>query len=328
MSIATKNTDIYLNAIERSIQYQGIRKDITDAYWETDISPLLYPLWDSAKDKLEVFLVRKDGTYSIHRNKYKKNFADNTGKWVSYEFDPAGTSEYNVEQLATQIKEKFIEFRDVEENRYEKAIQTEYARSNSLTWNKIKVVRKFMLQDSDHIFLEDSPVSAADKELWKKYRAYIRDIPVIQNAATPFDVVFPITPDEYNKRKTLDVDDIITTNVGDQGTNADYLTSSYHFWKCTDNTLSGVNQRMTFYMIARTTCIEDVTNNPSETQTGGSGMRVMVSPFRTTIDKSGPDAAEAQRRVTELAKSWKAEDEKVNRDYIEALLDAIENGEV
>ena len=328
MSIATKNTDIYLNAIERSIQYQGIRKDITDAYWETDISPLLYPLWDSAKDKLEVFLVRKDGTYSIHRNKYKKNFADNTGKWVSYEFDPAGTSEYNVEQLATQIKEKFIEFRDVEENRYEKAIQTEYARSNSLTWNKLKVVRKFMLQDSDHIFLEDSPVSAADKELWKKYRAYIRDIPVIQNAATPFDVVFPITPDEYNKRKTLDVDDIITTNVGDQGTNAEYLTSSYHFWKCTDNTLSGVNQRMTFYMIARTTCIEDVTNNPSETQTGGSGMRVMVSPFRTTIDKSGPDAAEAQRRVTELAKSWKAEDEKVNRDYIEALLDAIENGEV
>ena len=328
MSIATKNTDIYLNAIERSIQYQGIRKDITDTYWESDISPLLYPLWDSAKDKLEVFLVRKDGTYSIHRNKYKKNFSDNTGKWVSYEFDPAGTSEYNVEQLATQIKEKFIEFRDVEENRYEKAIQTEYARSNSLTWNKLKVVRKFMLQDSDHIFLEDSPVSAADKELWKKYRAYIRDIPVIQNAATPFDVVFPITPDEYNKRKTLDVDDIITTNVGDQGTNAEYLTSSYHFWKCTDNTLSGVNQRMTFYMIARTTCIEDVTNNPSETQTGGSGMRVMVSPFRTTIDKSGPDAAEAQRRVTELAKSWKAEDEKVNRDYIEALLDAIENGEV
>ena len=64
MSIETKNTDIYLNAIERSIQYQGIRKDITDSYWETDISPLLYPLWDSAKDKLEVFLVRKDGTYS------------------------------------------------------------------------------------------------------------------------------------------------------------------------------------------------------------------------------------------------------------------------
>ena len=325
MSIATKNTDIYLNAIERSIQYQGIRKDITDAYWETDISPLLYPLWDSAKDKLEVFLVRKDGTYSIHRNKYKKNFNDNSGKWVSYEFDPAGTSDYNVDQLATQIKEKFIEFRDVEENRYEKAIQTEYARSNSVTWNKIKLLRKFMLQDSDYVFLEDSPVSDADKLLWQKYRAYIRDIPEIQNAPTPFDLVFPITPDEYNKRKTLDVDKVITDNVGDQGTTSEYLTSSYHFWKVTENTLQGLAQRMTFYMMARTSCVEDVTGNANLTATNSS-MRIMVSPFRTKLSSDGP--VENYLHATEVAKQWKADDEKVNRDYIEALLDAIENGEL
>ena len=31
MSTAIKNTDIYLNALERSIQYQGIRKDISDS---------------------------------------------------------------------------------------------------------------------------------------------------------------------------------------------------------------------------------------------------------------------------------------------------------
>tara|TARA_Y100001970_G_scaffold291950_1_gene431179 strand:+ start:13419 stop:14396 length:978 start_codon:yes stop_codon:yes gene_type:complete len=325
MSIATKNTDIYLNAIERSIQYQGIRKDITDSYWETDISPLLYPLWDSAKDKLEVFLVRKDGTYSIHRNKYKKNFNDNSGKWISYEFDPAGTSEYNVEQLATQIKEKFIEFRDVEENRYEKAIQTEYARTNSVTWNKLKLLRRFMLQDSDYVLLEDSPVSDADKLLWKKYRSYIRDIPVLQNAATPYDIVLPITPDEYNKRKTLDVDQIITDNVGDQGTTSEYLTSSYHFWKVTENTLQGLAQRMTFYMMARTSCVEDVTGNENLAATNSS-MRIMVSPFRTKLSSDGP--AENLQGATELAQSWKADDEKVNRDYIEALLDAIENGEL
>ena len=92
MSTAIKNTDIYLNALEWSIQYQGIRKDISDSYWESDVSPLLYPLWDSDKDKLETFLVKNDGTYLIQRNKYKKNFADNTGKWVSYEFDPAGAT--------------------------------------------------------------------------------------------------------------------------------------------------------------------------------------------------------------------------------------------
>ena len=320
MSIATKNTDIYLNAIERSIQYQGIRKEISDSYWESDISPLLYPLWDSAKDKLEVFVVKKDGTYLIQRNKYKKNFADNTGKWVSYEFDPAGTNDYNVEQLATQIKEKFIEYKDVQENRYELAIQNEYARTNALTWNKIKIVTKFMLQDSDYIFLEDSPVSAADKELWKKYRAYIRDIPIIQNAGTPYDVVFPITPDEYNKRKTLDVDDIITNTVGDQGTDTEYLNSSYHFWKMSENTLSSFAQRMAFYIVARTSTVEDstggYTNNP---------YRVMVSPFHTEISNINyADAPDEQSIVDK----WKADDDKVNRDYIDALLDAIEKGEM
>ena len=320
MSIATKNTDIYLNAIERSIQYQGIRKEISDSYWESDISPLLYPLWDSAKDKLEVFVVKKDGTYLIQRNKYKKNFADNTGKWVSYEFDPAGTNDYNVEQLATQIKEKFIEYKDVQENRYELAIQNEYARTNALTWNKIKIVRKFMLQDSDYIFLEDSPVSAADKELWKKYRAYIRDIPIIQNAGSPYDVVFPITPDEYNKRKTLDVDDIITNTVGDQGTDTEYLNSSYHFWKMSENTLSSFAQRMAFYIVARTSTVEDstggYTNNP---------YRVMVSPFHTEISNINyADAPDEQSIVDK----WKADDDKVNRDYIDALLDAIEKGEM
>ena len=323
MSTAIKNTDIYLNALERSIQYQGIRKDISDSYWESDVSPLLYPLWDSDKDKLETFLVKNDGTYLIQRNKYKKNFSDNTGKWVSYEFDPSGVSEYNVDQLAAKIKEKFIEFRDVQENNYEAAIQAEYARTNAVTWKKLALIRKFMLQDSDYTQLEDSPVSDADKQLWKKYRQYIRDIPTVQQVATPYDIVFPITPDEYNKRKTLDVEDFITNTVGDQGTKSEYLNSSYHFWKVTENTLSGLHQRMTFYMIARTSCVEDATRMEStETQ---AGMRVMISPFRTKV--SVIDTAD-DPGATQLVEKWKADDEKANRDYIDRLLDAIENGEL
>ena len=159
-----------------------------------------------------------------------------------------------------------------------------------------------------------------DKELWKKYRAYIRDIPIIQNAGTPYDVVFPITPDEYNKRKTLDVDDIITNTVGDQGTDTEYLNSSYHFWKMSENTLSSFAQRMAFYIVARTSTVEDstggYTNNP---------YRVMVSPFHTEISNINyADAPDEQSIVDK----WKADDDKVNRDYIDALLDDIEKGEM
>ena len=320
MSTAIKNTDIYLNALERSIQYQGIRKDISDSYWESDITPLIYPLWDSAKDKLEIFCIKSDGTYLITRNKYKKNFKDNTHSWVSYEFDPAGAPEYDVNELGKSIKEKFLEFKGVEENNYEKAIQIEYARTNSLTWNKIKVVRKFLLQDSDFVFMEDSPVSAADKELWKKYRAYIRDIPQLQQGAgTPFDIVFPITPDEYNRRKTLNVEALMTEVLGDQGVDAEYLSSSYHFWKMKENTLTSFAQRMAFYIVARTSTVEDATgsytNNP---------YRVMVSPFH----EQGAKIIHDGQTPRDIAEKWKADDDKVNRDYIESLLDAIEKGEM
>ena len=68
---------------------------------------------------------------------------------------------------------------------------------------------------------------------------------------------------------------------------------------------------MSFYIAARTSTVEDATggftNNP---------YRVMVSPFQE--DKTYRDKA------LEL----KANDDKVNKDYIEALLDAIEKGEM
>ena len=156
MATATKNVDIYLNALDRTIQYKGVQKQITDSYWESDISPLLYPLWDSAKDKLEMFVYRLDDTFLVQRNKYKKNFKTNTNTWVAYEFDPTGIAEYDVTDLRDKLKEKFVEFREVEEDTYEKAVQTEYARTNSLTWDKVKVVRRFLLQDSDYTQMTDS----------------------------------------------------------------------------------------------------------------------------------------------------------------------------
>ena len=52
------NVELYLNALDKTIQYKNIRKEINDAYWNSDIIPLLYPLWDDPKDKLETFVYR------------------------------------------------------------------------------------------------------------------------------------------------------------------------------------------------------------------------------------------------------------------------------
>ena len=310
MATATKNVDIYLNALDRTIQYKGIQKQITDSYWESDISPLLYPLWDSAKDKLEMFVYRLDDTFLIQRNKYKKNFKTNTNTWVAYEFDPTGIAEYDITDLRDKLKEKFVDFRDVEENTYEQAIQKEYARTNSLSWDKIKVVRRFLLQDSDFTQASDSPCTDEQKALWKKYRAYIRDIPTLQNAGSPFDVVFPITPDEYLDRKSTTVDQVVIDKVGLQGTDKDYLDSSYHFWKMNTSTLSSFAQRMTLYIAARTSVIQPIGTS--------SEQRVMVSPFYKNFFVNADEEAAVIN----------ADNDKANRDFIEDLLDKIEKGEL
>tara|TARA_B100001250_G_scaffold85089_1_gene70303 strand:- start:359 stop:1294 length:936 start_codon:yes stop_codon:yes gene_type:complete len=309
-STALKNTDIYLNALERTIQYKGVQKQLTDSFWETNISPIIYPLWDSAKDKLEMFVYRDDGSYLIQRNKYKKDFKTNTNTWISYEFDPSGVAEYDVTDLRDKLKEQFIEYRDVTEDTYQQAIQKEYARSNSLTWDKIKVVRRFLLQDSDFTQQTDAPLTDEMKALWKQYRSYIRDIPTLQNAETPFDVVFPITPDEYVQRKSITVDQLVIDKVGLQGTDKDYLDSSYHFWKMNSSTLNSFTQRMTLYLAARTSVIAPIGT--------GEETRVMVSPFHTLL--TGNTEAHAEQII--------ANNDQVNRDYIEDLLDKIEKGEL
>ena len=53
-------TSLYLNAFDKTIQVDGIMKTIDDDYWTASIVPILYPMWDSDNDKLEVFTRYKD----------------------------------------------------------------------------------------------------------------------------------------------------------------------------------------------------------------------------------------------------------------------------
>jgi hypothetical protein len=54
-------TSLYLNAFDKTIQYEGIIKTIDDDYWTSDIVPILYPMWDSDNDKLKrnIHVIRK-----------------------------------------------------------------------------------------------------------------------------------------------------------------------------------------------------------------------------------------------------------------------------
>jgi len=308
------NVELYLNALDKTIQYKNIRKEINDAYWNSDIIPLLYPLWDDPKDKLETFVYREDDSYSVARCKYKKNFKTDSFTWISYDFDPKAIDDSAATTLKDALKLKFIEYKDIEENDYQRAVSAEYARTNAITWKRVKIIRQFLLQDSDYTQMPDAPGSDELKELWKQYRQYIRDLPSLQQIDSPYNVVYPITPNEYLDRKALAVDPEVKEKIGDQGTDSTYLTSSYHFWKMQEANLAKYTQRMSFYIASKLAT--------SSSDIDAIAGRIMISPFITKWTAMNHNNAEEEAAAIRL------ENDKLGVDYLDDLIKKIESGEI
>ena len=192
------STSLYLNAFDKNIQYEGIMKTIDDDYWTKEIVPILYPMWDSDNDKLEVFVQYKDGTSRMNKTKYSRNQKTGTFKWISYQFDLAPfTTE--VADLNTKLIEKFTEYRQGQENDLERALAASFSKTAILNWTKVALIRNFLLMDSDWTQLGDAPLTAEQKTLWQTYRQKLRDIPQDQKNKSANTVVFPITPTKHAK---------------------------------------------------------------------------------------------------------------------------------
>jgi hypothetical protein len=191
-------TSLYLNAFDKTIQYEGVMKTIDDDYWTSDIVPILYPMWDSDNDKLELFVQYKDNTVKMNKSKYQRNQKTGVYKWVSYQFDlsPFPTE---VNDLYTRVIEKWTEYRVGQENDLERALAASFAKSTILNWTKVTLIRNFLLMDSDWTQLGDAPISADDKTKWTTYRQKLRDIPQDQKDNAANGVVFPITPTKHAK---------------------------------------------------------------------------------------------------------------------------------
>ena len=192
------STSLYLNAFDKNIQYEGIMKTIDDDYWTKEIVPILYPMWDSDNDKLEVFVQYKDGTSRMNKTKYSRNQKTGVYKWISYQFDLAPfTTE--IADLNTKLVEKWTEYRQGQENDLERALAASFSKTAILNWTKVALIRNFLLMDSDWTQLGDAPVTAEQKTQWQTYRQKLRDIPADQKNKSANTVVFPITPTKHAK---------------------------------------------------------------------------------------------------------------------------------
>ena len=224
-------TSLYLNAFDKTIQHEGVMKTIDDDYWTSDIVPILYPLWDSDKDKLELFVQYKDGSTKMNKTKYQRNQKTGEYKWVSYQFD---TSPFptEVNDLYNRIVDKWIEYRQGQENDLERALEASFSQSTILNWTKVSLIRNFLLMDSDWTQLGDAPISAEEKAKWVTYRQKLRDIPQDQATIAANSVVFPITPSKHTK-------------LGDGKT---YLDDVTHFYTIPQSVYSKFSSRIVTYL--------------------------------------------------------------------------------
>ena len=224
-------TSLYLNAFDKTIQYEGVMKTIDDDYWTSNIVPILYPLWDSDKDKLELFVQYKDNTVKMNKTKYQRNQKTGAYKWVSYQFDLAPFPT-EVNDLYTKIVEKWTEYRVGQENDLERALAASFSKSTILNWTKVTLMRNFLLMDSDWTQLGDAPLSAEEKAKWVTYRQKLRDIPEEQKDNAANAVVFPITPSKHAK-------------LGDGLT---YLGDVSHFYTIPQSVYSKFSTRIVNYL--------------------------------------------------------------------------------
>lgn len=213
---SAKTIALYVNAMNRTMQKNGVTKSIGDTYWSEHIVPILYPVWDSDRDRLETYIRYKDGSSLMYKNKHQRNQKTGEYKWVSYEMGLDVFPENEVEDLYQKLDQKYTEYRDIEDQDLERELQSTFARDNYINWNKLKVIRNFLLQDSDWTQTLDSPLTDEEKELWKQYREKLRDIPNRYGNIPSIEAPFPITPTKYK-------------NLNDD---KEYLSDEYeHFYR-------------------------------------------------------------------------------------------------
>ena len=64
-NMAQSNNDIIIHAGTHSIRCGKVLRIVTDAEWEQFITPVLFPMWDSDKDKLITYKYLQDPTGTV-----------------------------------------------------------------------------------------------------------------------------------------------------------------------------------------------------------------------------------------------------------------------
>jgi len=242
MSIVTESyvpkLILQLNSIQKIVNYKGIEREITHTYWTEHIGPLLYPNWDTDKDKLIQLNYYDTGAFHAKRRKFVKNFTTNEYEWKDYEMESPDIEEGKV--IFEKLKEAFYLMDSIEKESFQKDLADAYYEARNISWFGIRLVRNFLLEDSDWTMLPDTPVSEEDKPLWIKYRQALRNIPQVEEFNEPIDVRFPMSPFDWMI--------FYKDNSPDK---SEYLESTDHYIKLSGYYINNFRERIVKYLMLR-----------------------------------------------------------------------------
>ena len=199
MSITNKTVQI--SGLNKTIVRGGYSRTFSDKDWETFITPIIYPLWDSDKDILISFNYQDSPVekWKCDKKKYVRNHTTGEYFWKPYIFTEVDLDV--VQKFVADIDEAFdaqlsTEFYDIQ-HRMSKVIE----QSKGLSLTRVKAWRDFFLHSSDWTMLEDAPVTADEKVDWKKYRQLCRELPDQFESGTQVlaEIKIPIDPIIYKK---------------------------------------------------------------------------------------------------------------------------------
>ena len=194
---------VQLDVIQQEITYNGLTKTIPDTYWKDELTPFLYPLWDSDKDKLISFNFYTNNTYFAKRRKYVKNFKTGEFEWKDYEMEQVDSAE------AIKLKDKLIEgyylLDQIADDDYEKQLARMYSVQKQVSPLTVRLARNFLLDETDWVMVSDCGLSAEDKALYTKYRQKLRDLTASTEFSTDVEETkFPISPEFFKKLYSIE----------------------------------------------------------------------------------------------------------------------------
>lgn len=198
---------VQLDVIQQEITYNGMTKIIPESYWKDELTNVLYPLWDSDKDKLIMFTYFTNSTYHAKRRKFIKNFRTNEYEWKDYEMEQVDASE--AESLKNKLVEAFYLIDSIENQDFQVELARMYAKQKEVSPFSIRLARNFLLSETDWAVGLDSPLSEEDKALYITYRSKLRDVTdSVEFSVNIESTKFPISPEFYQKIYSKDFPDV------------------------------------------------------------------------------------------------------------------------